>query len=210
MRRKLAFGVLLLAALGLAVTTSAGKPAKPPQGGVPVTVEFADRVGVDRIQSDGFGNYINGTDGVAAWLVPLGNLQLKTHDTNSTTVRKFWLDFDEACFQGPCDPPFTTDYRQGYMTTSCGTAFLDMYPGTSQDCNLNVHFTANQLGWFIRFGEYEGTMPATVARLADGSWTIDVPADGIAKLLSYPTKGRMVLTDRGDYVMPVHLTVTQP
>ncbi len=31
---------------------------------------------------------------------------------------------------------------------------------------------------------------------------------GIAKALSYPTKGRMVLTDHGDYVMPVHLTVT--
>jgi len=44
----------------------------------------------------------------------------------------------------------------------------------------------------------------------DGSWTVDVRENGKAKLLSHPTKGKVVLTDHGDYVMPVHMTVTQP
>jgi hypothetical protein len=201
MRRRLAFAVLLLAALGLAVTTSAGKPAKPPQG-TPVTVTFTDETGY-AIQSDGDGAYINGTDGVTAQIVPLGNLQLKTG-----TVRTFWLDFG-ACAQGPCDPPsFLADFRQGYMTTSCGTALLDMGVNASQECNLNVHFTADQLGWFIRFGEEYGTTPASVARVSLDSWTIDVQVGGIALLESYPLKGRVTWTPHGYYDMPVNLATT--
>ena len=96
-------------------------------------------------------------------------------------------------------------------TSSCTQSNLrDMPIGSSQSCNLNVNFGTPGTGWFIRFGEDDGTTPATVARLADGSWTIDVSEGGVARLLSYPTKGRMVLTPRGDFVMPVHMTVTQP
>lgn len=201
MRRRLTFGILLLAALGLAVTTSAGKPAKPPQG-TPVTVTFTDGTGY-AIQSDGDGAYINGTDGVTAMIVPLGNLQLKTG-----SERAFWLDLGN-CVSETCGAPFTAEYRQGYMTTSCPTALLDMGVNASQECNLNVHFTYNNLGWFIRFGQEYGTTPATVTRGQDG-WTIDVPELGIALLESYPLKGRVTWTPHGYYDMPVNLTVTLP
>jgi hypothetical protein len=204
MRVRLAFGLLLLAGFGTAVTTSAGKPAAPKE--IPVAVEFADRTGVDRIQSDGLGTYANGTSGVTAVIVPLGNLQLKTG-----TARTFSLDFTDCDGElGSCSAPFDTDSRQGYMTTSCPTALPSMTVGASQFCNLNVHFTYNQQGWFIRFGQGQGydTTPATVTRHQDGSWTIDVPADGKALLESYPLKGRVTWTDHGDFYMPVHLTVT--
>jgi hypothetical protein len=200
MRRRLAFGVLLLAALGLAVTTSAGKPAKPPLG-TPVTVTFTDRIG-DAIQSDTLGPYANGVAGVTALIVPLGNLQLKTGDT-----RAFWLDFG-ACAVGPCDPPFTEpQLRQGYMTTSCPTSLLTMTGW--QFCNLNVHFTANGQGWFIRFGQGQGydTTPATVTRVDDSNWTIAVPEGGIALLQSYPLKGKVTFTNHGYFYMPVSMTV---
>jgi hypothetical protein len=201
MRRRLMFGVLLLAGLGLAVTTSAGKVPVPKD--TPVKVEFADRAS-DRILSDGSGPYINGTSGVTAVIVPLGNLQLKTG-----TVRTFGLDFGE-CALGPCTAPFLAESRQGYMTTSCEIPLPNMVSGGDpQECNLNVHFTADQKGWFIRFGEYEGrTDPATVTRVSDTSWTIDVPAGGIALLQSYPLKGRVTYTDHGYFYMPVDLTVT--
>jgi hypothetical protein len=55
-----------------------------------------------------------------------------------------------------------------------------------------------------------GTTPATVARPAAGGWAIAIPEDGAAGLLSYPTKGRMVLTERGEYVVSTHLTVAMP
>jgi hypothetical protein len=201
MRRRLMFGVLLLAGLGLAGTSSAGKTPVPRE--IPVTVAFED--GGYAIQSDGGGAYIHGTAGVTAVIVPLGNLQLKTG-----TVRTFWLDFQGCVHEESCSPPsFLDDFRQGYMTTSCPTALPNMVRGTFQDCNLNVHFTADQLGWFIRFGEYEGrTDPATVTRVSATSWTIDVPGGGIALLQSYPLKGRVTYADHGYFYMPVNLTVT--
>jgi hypothetical protein len=201
MRRRLAFAVLLLAALSLAVTTSAGKPAKPPLG-TPVTVIVADEG--YRIQSDLLGPYVNGTDGVTAVIVPLGNLQLKTGD-----VRKFWLDFTE-CASESCTAPFQAELKQGYMTTSCAAGLPSMDVGAYQDCNLNVHFTADQRGWFIRFGEYPGTDFAIVTRVSSTSWTIAVPAGGVALLQSYPLKGRVTWTDQGYFYMPVNLTVTLP
>lgn len=202
MRREFAFGVLLLAALGLAVTTSAGKPTAIKN--IPVTVTIADGYA---IQDDGYGPYANGVGGVNAVFVSAGNLSLTTGST-----RKLSLDFTGGC-SGPCNPPWESGVVSGFVSTSAcdNTGGLrDMPLGGHQSCNLNVNFGTPGTGWFIRFGEYAGTTPATVDRLPDGSWTIDVPVDGIGRLQSYPTKGRLVLTDRGDYVMPVHMTVTQP
>ncbi len=208
MRRGLTFSVLLLAGLGLVVTTSAGKAPAPKD--TPVKVAFAEPGYA--MQNDSLGDYTHGIDGVSAIIISsgTGNLALKTHDTNSVFVRKLFLDFTGAC-SGICDPPFTTVTVEAFMSTSgCQNAggLRDMPTDTSQLCNLNVNFGTPGTGWFIRFGEYAGTDSATVTRVSGTSWTIDVPEDGVARLLSYPTKGRYVLTPRGDFAMPVHLTVT--
>lgn len=199
MRRELAFGVLLLA--GLAVTTSAGKVPVPKE--IPVTVTFTD--GGYAIQSDGLGAYSNGANGVRAVLVSAGNLAL---DTGS--ARSLLLDFG-VCASESCAPPFEAQEVTAFLGTSaCQYRTLrDMPIDGSQACNLNVNFGTPGTGWFIRFGETTDTAPAIVTRTTSG-WTIDVPADGVAKLQSYPTKGRFVLTLRGYFVMPVHLTVMQP
>jgi hypothetical protein len=201
MRRRLVFGVLSVASLGLAVTTS-GTPAKPPLG-IPVTATLTSETGF-AIQGDG-GAYIDGVGGVTALIVPLGNLQLKTGD-----VRAFWLDFGACIVElGSCTEPFTSALKNGYMTTSCPTPLPSMDVGASQWCNLNVHLTALGRGWFIRFGEYDNTTPASATRLSGTSWGIDVP-EGVALLQSYPLKGRVTWTDHGFFYMPVNLTVTLP
>jgi len=209
MRRRLVFSVLLLAGLGLAVTTSAGKT--PTVKEIPVTVIIADSGYA--IQSDNHTPYVHGQEGVRAVLVSLGNLALDTSYQTSTPVRKLSLDFT-GCASSSCSPPWDTGTGAvvAFLSTSSCTEgrLLDMPVGGDQLCNLNVNFGAAGLGWFIRFGEPDGTTPATVTRVSLTSWTIEVPAGGVAKLLSYPTKGRIVLSDKGDFVMPVHLTVTQP
>lgn len=202
MRTRLVFGVLLVASLGLAVTTS-GKPPKPPLG-IPVTVTLPNHETGFAIEGDG-GDYVDGVDGVTALIVPLGNLQLKTGD-----VRAFWLDFGACVFElGSCTAPFPSALEQGYMTTSCPTPLTSMDIGASRECNLNVHFTANGLGWFIRFGEDPDTTPANATRLSDTSWRFEIP-EGVALLQSYPLKGRVTWTDQGFFYMPVSLTVTLP
>ena len=203
MRTRLVFGALLVTSLGLAVTTS-GKPAKPPLG-TPVTVTFTNETGF-AIQGDG-GDYIDGEGGVTALIVPLGNLQLKTGD-----VRAFWVDFLVCVTAGTCSAPFQAEYTQGYMTTSCPQSLLVMDLLAWQYCNLNVHFTADGWGWFIRFGQGQdySTTPATVTRHDTGHWTIAVPESGIALLQRYPLKGRVTWTNHGLFYMPVTLTVTLP
>ena len=186
---------------GLAVTTSAGKTPRPKE--IPVTVTFSD--GAYGIQSDGNGPYVHGQEGVRAVLVPLGNLALDTFYGTGTPVRRLSLDFT-GCALSSCRPPWdnATGTVVAFLSTSSCTEgrFLDMLIGEDQLCNLNVNFPAAGLGWFIRFGEDPDTTPAKVTRGSQTSWTIEVPGDGVARLKSYPTKGRMVLTDRGVYVMP--------
>jgi hypothetical protein len=205
MSRRLMFAVLLLAGLGLIVAPSAARP-----GGVkdvPVAVSFGDGYA---IQGDGLGPYLDGVAGVSAVLVATGNLALKTNAKASVPVRMLVLDFTGAC-SGPCDPPFSTLTVPTFVSTSaCASAggLRDMAVGASQECNLNVNFGAAGLGWFVRFGEYDGTTAATVTRVSPATWSIAVPEGGVARLLSYPTKGRMVLTPRGDFAMSASMAVT--
>jgi hypothetical protein len=208
MRRRLAFGVVLLAGLGLAVTTSAGKVPVPKE--IPVTVIIADGSGY-AIQSDGGDAYIHGRDGVSAVIISsgTGNLALKTHDVNSTLVRMLSLDFSN-CASGPCNPPYASGTDMAFVSTSgCQNTggLRDMPQGSSQLCSLNVNSVSEGKNWFVRFGEYSGTTPASVKRLAAGTWTIEVGGPAVAKLLSAPIKGRLVMTDEGNFFMPVQLTV---
>ena len=99
MRRRSAFALMPLAALGLAVTTSAAKP--PAVKDLPVAVTVAD--GDYAIRSDQAGPYSDGVDGVRAVLVSLGNLALDTHYTSTSAVRRLFLDFTGAC-TAPCSP----------------------------------------------------------------------------------------------------------
>jgi hypothetical protein len=192
-----------------AVTSgTAGDPSKSP-----VSISFRDSSSLpDRIQSDGLGPYTNGTDGVRAELVGTGNVTMDTDDTSAPIVRRLFLDFTDPATT-VADPPFSTSTVVAFLSTSyCQNegGLRDMAIGASQLCNLNVNFPAANKGWFIRFGTYSGTTPASVRRIDADTWEVEVPPPAIAKLLSYPTKGRFVLTDRGDFHMPVLLTVTRP
>ena len=201
-------GAVLVFGIGLAVAASAAKPSAVKE--VPVTVTLADG---HAITGDGYGPYTDGADAVSAVLVSSGNLALKTSTGKSSLVRVLSLDFTVGCVAGPCDTPFDVLVVPAFVSTSgCQDpgGLRDMARSSAQTCNLNVNFTAAGLGWFLRFGEYAGTTPATVARHADGSWTVDIPEGGVARVLSYPTKGRMVLTERGDYLMTAHSTVAEP
>ena len=113
---------------------------------------------------------------------------------------------------GDCNPPFETGTLQAFMsTTACDNqgGLRDMDVGAEQVCNLGGFFVyGKNTQWFFRFGEYADTTPALVTHTGEATWVIEVPEQAIAKLLSAPTKGRLVLTDQGNFHMPVKLTVT--
>jgi len=176
---------------------------------IPVAVMFRDG-STDRITSDGQGAYSHGTDKVRAVLVANGNFFLMTNDSSKPAVRRLFLDFTDPVSSG--SPPFGTGTQQGYLSTSCENSggLRDMAVDTSQLCNMSVHFSVpgTNTQWAIRFGAYSDTTPATVHRIDVESWEIEVPEPAVGKLLSAPTKGRLVFTDQGNFHMPVMLSVT--
>jgi hypothetical protein len=176
---------------------------------IPVEVVFDDSM--DGIRSDGSGAYVDGENRVRAVLVADGNFALKTNDSNKAPIRTLTFDFLHPV-SVEYNRPFVSESVQAFMsTTDCANpgGLRDMGVGSSQVCNLGGFFLyGKNTQWFFRFGEYADTTAATVTHPDEATWVIEVPGPAVAKLFSAPTKGRLVLTDQGNFYMPVKLTVT--
>lgn len=81
--------------------------------------------------------------------------------------------------------------------------------GSSTRSKLAVNFDASGKGWFIRFSpnEYPDTSSVLVSRVSVDAWEIEAAPTDIAKLLSYSTRGKLVLTDEGNFFMPLRVVV---
>jgi hypothetical protein len=213
LRSQRVLGLTLVLAI-MAFAAGAAKPAKE----IPISMTFRDSAG-DRVKSDYYQmSYIDGAYGVRAVFVALGNATLDTQPAGSSGIRKLFLDFSEPVPTTQASPPFTTQSVTAFLSTSAaqtlqGTPIddnlLGMAVGQIAQVNLNIDFNTPGLGWFIRFGpEYSGATKVLVTRTTSDTWIIEAAgANDIAKLLSYPTKGKFVQTDHGNYHMPCELTV---
>lgn len=176
----------------------------PLPSNIPMTATFRDNLTdpPDRILSDGGGMYIDNVDEVDCVLDGSGDFALDTV-TSKTVIRHFFLDF-RAPASPETSPPFASSLEEGYMNTFHGANLPGIPVGTAIRTNFQVHFTAAGSGWFIRFqpNQYPDTSNVLVRRTAEDTWEIEAAPTDIAKLLSYPTKGRFVLTDHGNFFMP--------
>ena len=208
------FSVLLVVgSLGFVALFTPRIGAKNPSPtSTPLIATFADNnLTPDRIQSDGLGPYVNGQSNVKAILDGRGDFDLDTNTTPGPAIRTLFLDFT-SCASGPgtCTPPFTTDRVDSYMSTSAG-GLPSMAVGSSKASSLQVSFVG---GYFLRFdpSAYPETSNITVTRTSLTTWTVQAPATGIAKLVTYTGNGKnSTLIDHGDYLMPfgVNLQVKQ-
>lgn len=192
---------------------------KPPET-LPVIVTFQDDLNtIARIKSDGSGPYICGVDYVRAVIVILGNVALDT-DTNGDRPggRKLFLDFGDPVDHNNAPPPFSSMYTSAFMSTTkvqtlegdpIDNNLRGMSIGQNALTNLNINFHGAGSCWFIRFDpNYTGATKVLVTRDSDDTWIIEaIGANQIAKLLSYPAKGKFVLTDRGNFRMPCEVIV---
>jgi len=215
MTQKLRSQRVLGLALVLAIMAFAAG-AKGPAKETPVLMTFGDSYG-DRIMSDGGGSYINGVGGVRAVFVALGNAVLDTQPAGSRGNRTLFLDFTDPVLTTQPSPPFPTQFVTAFLSTSAaqtleGTPItnnlMGMDVGQIAQANLNINFNTPGLGWFIRFDPNSGAAKVLVTRTGEDTWIIEAAgANAIAKLFSYPTKGKFVLTDHGNFRMPCELTV---
>jgi len=204
-----AAAVLLSAAFlsGASNPTHRGGPSSQ----IAMIADFRDDgVLPDRIKSDGLGSYVHGLDQVKAILDATGNFDLDTV-VSKPVIRKLFLDFAAvaSCPEAGCWAPFESGLEDAYMSTG-GGGLPNMAVGASIRSKLQVTF-ASGVGtqWFLRFdpGQYPETSNVLVTRTASDTWEIQAAPTDVAKLLSAPTKGRLVLTDRGNYFMPFKIVV---
>jgi hypothetical protein len=180
--------------------------AKPTS--VPAIATFRDGPG-DRIASDGRGAYIDGIDRVAAYIDNRGDFDMDMSPAGAgAPIRRINLDF-QAPASADVTPPFQSGLDDAFMSTGAG-GLPQMTVGTSIRSKLGVNFSLAGLGWFIRFSptDYPDTSNVLVTRTASDRWDIEAAPTDIAKLLSYVPKGKLVLTDRGNFFLPFKVTVT--
>ena len=203
----------LAIALGLAIIAFAASAAGPAKE-ISISIAFGDSAG-DRIMSDGGGAYINGANGVSAVFDASGDSDLNTQ--SSRCNRMLLLNFADPQTT-PWSRPFIQQYVQAFLSTSGAQTLegnpitnrlLGMDVGQTALTNLNINFSTPGLVWFIRFNpSFSGATTVLVTRVSQDTWTIYAAgANATAKLLSYPPKGKYVLTDHGNFLMPFELTV---
>jgi hypothetical protein len=194
-------GVVVLLAVSTALLQAGKKPT--PKIPIPMTAVFADNEG-DRITSDGLGAYADGVEGVMAVIDASGNFDMRVSEPRTLT-----LDFGTPA-SPDADAPFETGSEAGYISTGCG-GFEDMAVGESVGSRLAVNFTYGGQQWFVRFepAQYPDTTNVVVTRTSDDTWEIEAGPNDIAKLLSWPLKGRPKTTEHGNFHLPFKLAVTK-
>jgi hypothetical protein len=209
LRRKRSLGL----ALGLVIIAFAAGAAGPAKE-ISISMTFSDTYG-DRIMSDGGGVYNNGLNSVSAVFDASGDTDLNTQASRCN--RMLLLSFADPQTT-PWSRPFLQQYVQAFLSTSAAQTLegnpitnrlLGMDVGQIALTNLNINFSASGLVWFIRFNpSFSGATQVLVTRATQDTWIIYAAgANATAKLLSYPPKGKYVLTDRGNFLMPFELTV---
>jgi hypothetical protein len=142
---------------------------------------------------------------VKAILDGLGDFDLDTSAVGGQPIRLLFLDF-RAPASGSSTAPFLSGTVDAYFSTG-GGGLPDMAVGSSKRMRLSVNFP----GWFIRFDpvQYPSTSNVLARRLSDASWELEAAPTDMGKLLQVSTvRGKMVLTDRGDFFLPFRMTVT--
>lgn len=193
------------------VTCDRGGLRAAPPSETPSTAEFRNDFQVpDRLMSDGMGLYVHGVDQVKAVFDARGDFDLDTNSSGRPALRRLVLDFTAVagCPAAGCRPPFATSAEEAYMSTGAG-GLLNMPIGSIRTKLAVNFFPGGDLQWFLRFdpSQYPDTSNVLVTRLDANTWTIEAASTDVAKLLSAPTKGKLVLTERGNFFMPFKVVV---
>ena len=163
--------LLLVATLGFA--------GKPVTNNLPITNYLADYDASNApyyVQSDGFGAYLNGTNGVGSYLVANGYNNITWGDWRLdlfySPLRKVALTFSSANAVQPGDPGYTapasppfwgTQYLAMHLENKCSEDNLDMLtmkPGDTFTCNTIFRLPSTTKTFYsLQMGTYDSFNP---------------------------------------------------
>lgn len=195
----IAFAFVVLLVSLTALSSAAKKPSQ-----FPMIATFGDDLAY-RIRSDGLGPYIHKVDDVKAIIDALGDFDLDMNMAGGPAFRLLLLDFSDPASSN-YNPPFISETVDAYFATQDG-GLMEMDVNSSKYMRLAVNFA----GYFIRFNPntYPDTTNIKVTRTSENSWEIEATAPtDIGKLLKVKTvKGKLVLTDCGNFYLPFKVTI---
>jgi len=225
MKKQLVLGAALFLALGLAFL---GALAAKTQTYTPVplvvTVEAADSNNVAcKICSDGLGDYSDGVDGVSANIDQYGNLIINFDDAQ-TPFRK--LDFDYSNPVNPSNAFRPPASQNSYLSTVPGpnnVPIQNLSVGAEQCVQLGISFTdtdkaktqyrdsfhRNLTNFDVSQASY-----GVVTRTSSTTWELEPKVSscntGVAtegELITTPSVGKFVFTDRGAWYLPFKMSL---
>lgn len=199
---------LMLAGFVTLALTGFGE-AKKPDPATPVDVTLPDSSGDPgyRLQSDGFGLYQDGVDGVEASVGGSGGKsggRLTMRTLYSDPVRKVFVDFTDCASSSleDCAPPFLSDLVKATLIVTLRSVeggLQGLAPGESAAGSLRVIlFLDDESAWAVDFDptgtgvdECAASTTVTVSRdIADpGVWTV-AGENALGCLSRLGTKGR--------------------
>ena len=206
--------------LGGALATEKKPPGKGKTSSdeIPLTVRF-DVPGLPSgaVTGDGGGDYVDGKEGVEAFIRSNGNFWLSVQDVGG---RQLCLTFPA----GTGTPPFGADCVDGRMGMSNGGRSLEgglpaMDPDSTMMAVITVVWVGPAAGstdnfrWSLSFGGGCGASDGsgnrvTIKRTGENTWTIDTIASGGNAILcadEIGTKGRIIRTEEWTGAMPFSL-----
>ena len=193
----------VFATILLAVVAAVSEPmAAPPSSTRAAMSAFADRIDgggqvLDRIYSDGKGDYVDGVSVVGNKLfTTAGEQDWVLSFSSKNSPRWVWIDFrDRLAGAGP-----TGTYKERPVINVHDIGSL--YVGLTESRPVRINTSQGKLHFD---GTGGSTWGANVTRVSTTQWTIDVPTDSVAAL-SRTVKG--VTSYVGSYTMGFNVTVT--
>lgn len=179
----------------------------------PVRVTFRDaptpeKQTADRLLSDRLGPYQDGKDFVDAGMTRDGRFLI---DVSKNDKGPRWLEID---LTAPVPP---TTAQLGVVRDSFANLFVkidgDFFAlpigATLEGGNVSFQFAAGGTGYFLRFwpSKYPGTTNVLVRRTSATTWEVEAEDSDVARLLSYPLRGKFVLTEKGNYSAPFKIVI---
>ena len=199
--------VMVLAAIALLSAQLFARSPKP-QPPVPVTATYRDDP-ADALRSDGGGSY-------ATSLPADGSRLFFTHSSCYYETMPF--DDGGDCLEGNLPDGFSMCGGGELVVTPQFESFFAMTAGETQPAEATARIVgSDNFRYFVRFkptdtlvSDPNCSSQVTITRVDATHWEIESFADDVARVLTNRIKGGGGYTNRGHYLAPFKISLSQP
>jgi hypothetical protein len=210
--RKTVLALSLILTIASFVVPSAWLIAAKPPPPIPVTATYRDD-STDALRSDGGGSYAGSlaADGSRLTVSASGH-PFCYYETTP------FDDDGEDCLEGDLDDGFSICGGGEIVVTPQLESFFDMDENETQPADATTRIIGDDnFRYFVRFkptdtlvSDSNCSTPVTLKRIDADHWEIEGFADDVARVLTHKIRGGGGYTNRGHYLAPFRISLSQP